>query len=119
MKINLRKIGEFCIVDLPADIFSKDNIEILKKSIEEILEQGFINILFNMDKINKIDGMGIGSLLSIQKLVVVNNASLRMYALQPYVAGMLFQTRMNKIFDIINIDNDLIEECALDNSMIA
>jgi len=120
MEINLRKIGEFCIIDLPAEIFLKSNIEFLKKAIEEILEEGFVNILLNMSKLSKIDGTGLGALLNIQKSVLLNNANMRLYDLQPYVANMLFQTRMNRIFDIVDANNEIIEECAaLDHSLIA
>lgn len=120
MEINQRKIGDFCFLDLPADVFSKTKIEFLKSAVEDILEEGFTNLMFNMSQICKIDGTAIGILLNVQKSVLFNNANMRLYNLQPYVANILYQTRMNKIFEIVEINNEMIDDFALlNNSLIA
>ena len=112
----LKKIGEFYIINLPQNAFSKENIENLKDFIDEIIDQGALNILFNMTNIEKIDGIGLGTLLNFQKIALFNEVSIRLYGLQPYVVHMLFQTRLNKVMDICQIeDESLFDETLIDD----
>lgn len=120
MEANLRKIGEFCIIDLPNNSFLKENLNQLKSSIDDIIDQGFKHILLNMTQIAKIDGLGLGALINLQKIALFNEVNLRLYSLHPYVAEIIFQTRLNRILDICQTeDNDLCEEALADNLMFA
>ncbi len=116
----LRKIGEFYIIDVPKDTFSKNKIDDLKKFISEIIDQGALNILLNMTEIEKIDGVGLGTLLNLQKLALFNEINIRLYGLQPYVMQMLFQTRLNRVLDICQAeDENLVPEALMDDILIA
>jgi len=120
MDINLRKIGELCIIDLPQNIFSQNNSVELKNVVNNLIDDGYLNILLNMANIAKIDGTGLGVLLNLQKTALYNEINIRLYGLQPYVAQIMFQTRLNKIFDICqNEDNSIFEEAFLDTALIA
>lgn len=120
MTVKLRKIGEFCIIDLAHDSFLKENISLLKDTVSEVIDQGFIHILLNMTNIAKIDGTGLGTLINLQKIALYNETNIRLYSLQPYVAEMMFQTRLNRVIDICQSeDKDLCEEALADNLMFA
>jgi len=120
MAIKLRKIGEFCIVDLASNSFETENISLLKNTINEIIDQGFKHILLNMTEITRIDGTGLGTLINFQKIAFYNEINIRLYSLQPYVAEMMFQTRLNRVLDICQSeDKDLCEEALADNLMFA
>ena len=120
MGVNFRKIGEFCIVDLPNNAFLKENIDELKSVINEIIDQGSQHILLNMVEIARIDSIGLGTLINLQKVALYNEVNLRLYNLQPYVAEMLFQTRLNRVLDICQTeDKDLCEEALKDDILIA
>lgn len=120
MGVNLRKIGEFCIVDLSGDAFVKENIALLKITIDEIIDQGFKHILLNMSQVSRIDSLGLGTLINLQKIAFYHEINIRLYSLQPYVAEMMFQTRLNRILDICQAeDEDLCEEALEDNLLFA
>lgn len=116
--INFRKIEELCIIDVPQDIFLKDNISKLKELINDVIEQGCLRIMLNMSEITKIDGASLGALLSIQRIALCNEVDIKLYSLQPYVAQILFQTRMNRIFDIFQTEDGSICEEALSDSIL-
>lgn len=118
MVISLRKIGDFCIIDLPPDIFSKEKTAELKNSIDKIIDQEFKHILLNMTKISRIDGHGLGILINFQKIAFHNNVSIRIYDLQPYVAEMLYQTRLNRVLDICQAEDENLCEEALRNDVL-
>jgi anti-anti-sigma regulatory factor len=61
MEFSYRIIGNFCIFNLPKDILLKNNINKLKSTITEIIDQGYFNILLNLSEIPRIDGTGLGA----------------------------------------------------------
>ena len=120
MEISRRIIGDYTIVDLPEDIFVEENIFKFKKFISEIIEDGHLNLLLNMNKVTKIDGPGLAALIGLQKVAFYNEAKIRLYGLQPYVAQLMYITRLNRILDICKAeDEDLCEEVLSDMVMIA
>ena len=119
MEINTRTIGDFYIVYLPNDVFLNSNSIFLKDKIVEIIDSETKNILLNMSEIASIDGVGLGALLSYQKIALYNKINIKLYNLQPYVMQMMFQTRMNKIFDICQFDHEVDEEILSDDILIA
>ena len=118
MGINFRKIGEFCIIDLAGDTFNGTNINMLKNIISEIINDGTSNILLNMSNIAKIDGAGLGTLLGLQKIAFYNEVNIKLFGLKPYVAQIIYQTRLNKVLDICQLGDDICEE-ALSDALIA
>jgi len=110
MEFSYKIIGNFCIFDLTKDIFLKNNALKLKSTINEIIEEGYTNILLNFSKISRINGAELDSLLNLQKFAYYNEINLRLYGLQPYVAQMMFQTRLNKVFDICMPEENFCEE---------
>lgn len=118
MELSHRIIGNFCIFDLPEDIFLKNNVIKLKSTINEIIDQGYSNILLNLSNISRIDGTGLGSLLNLQKFALYNGITVRLYGLQPYVAQMMFQTRLNKVFDICMPEEEFCEEALSDTLLV-
>ena len=120
MGVNLRKIGEFCIVDLKDNAFTKESIEELKTTVSEIIDQGFQHILLNMTEIPKIDSIGLGALINLQKIALYHEVNIRIYNLQPYVAEIIFQTRLNRVLDICQTEEDeFFEEALQDKILIA
>jgi len=117
MELKTRRIADFVVIDLPHDIFTDGNINYLKNTIVDLIEQGSPNILLNMIEISKIDGVGLGALLSFQKFSLYNKIRIRLYGLQPYVAQMMFQTRLNKVLDICQTEEPLHEEMLFDNML--
>jgi len=109
MTIDHKVIGELCILNLPEDIFEKGSSSALFEKINEVIEANYLNIILDMSQIKKIDGSGLGILLKMQKNAVYHNTSIRLYGLKPYVAQIIFQTRLNRILDICHNDFDISE----------
>lgn len=116
MTLNIKKTGQFCVIDLPVNIFADENSSQLKKVICEMVEQGVLDIILNLSEVQKIDGKGLGFLLNIQKIAFYNELNIRLFGLQPSVAQMIFQTRLNRIFDICQPEEEIVIE---DSALIA
>ncbi len=119
MTITHKIIGDICILNLPENILEKGNSVKLLEKVNEVIEDDFLNIILDMTEIKKIDGTGLGILLKIQKNAVYHNSSIRLYGLKPYVAQIIFQTRLNKILDICHSDFDISETVVKEDTLPA
>ncbi len=119
MTFSCKKFGEHCIIDLPHNIFTKKKIEALKITIEENTENGFKIFLLNMGQLSKINDDAIEMLLGLYKIAFYQEINLKLYNLQPYVSQLIFQTRMNIIFDICEKNDELLKNNSSLEKLIA
>jgi len=108
-KWSFTKFDDYCVIDLPKDVFEKENIEKLKALMEKLIDEGSKTFLLNMGQISKINDTGLSMLLGLYKFSFYHEISIRLYNLQSYVSQIIFQTRLNIIFDICLADDDLFK----------
>lgn len=109
MKLSERQIGEYHIIDIPKDIFNRQNVDSLKIFLNTLIEKGADKILLNFSRVPRIDGIGLGVLLSLQKIAVFNDVTISLYGLQSQVFQVFQQTRMNKILKVFQNEEDIIK----------
>jgi anti-anti-sigma factor len=108
MKWSFNKFDDCCIINLPKDVFEKENIDRLKKLMEELTDDGCKTFLLNMGQISKINDIGLGMILGLYKFSFYHEVSLKLYNLQYYISQLIFQTRLNIIFDICELDDEIL-----------
>ena len=110
MSWSVTKFDGYCIINLPKDVFENENMTLLKKSIEDLKEEGFNTFLLNMGQISKINDAGLGMILGLYKFSFYHEINIKLYNLQSYVSQIIFQTRLNIIFDICDANNELLKD---------
>ena len=108
MKWSFTKFDDYCIINLPKDVFEKENIDKLKSLMEELSDDGSKTFLLNMGQLSKINDVGLGMILGLYKFSFYHEISIRLYNLQAYVSQLIFQTRLNIIFDICELDDEML-----------
>ncbi|MEW5819534.1 MAG: STAS domain-containing protein [Cyanobacteriota bacterium] len=116
MEIKIRQNGIYSIIDLPEDILGGSLGTSIKELVSILIEKNVDNILINCEKINKIDSLGLGALLSIQKICLFNGSTVKVFNLQPQVAELLYQTRMNRLIEICLNEEEATKEPEYDQS---
>jgi anti-anti-sigma factor len=116
MEIKIRQVGNYSIIDLPEDILGGSLGNSIKELVSILVEKSVENILINCEKINKINSLGLGALLSIQKICLFNGSSVKVFNLQPQVAELLYQTRLNRLIEICSDEQDAMKEPEYDIS---
>jgi anti-anti-sigma factor len=76
--------------------------------MEELTDDGCKTFLLNMGQISKINDVGLGIILGLYKFSFYHEINIRLYNLQAYVSQLIFQTRLNIIFDICPADDELL-----------
>jgi len=116
MEIRIRQSGIYSIIDLPEDMLGSSLGNSIKELVNILIEKKVENILINCEKINKIDSLGLGTLLSIQKICLFSGSGVKVFNLQPQVAELLYQTRMNRLIDICLNEEEATKEPEFDVS---
>ncbi|MBN2443315.1 MAG: STAS domain-containing protein [Spirochaetales bacterium] len=80
MKVTIRKHSQpdALILDLDGDFDLYSSNE-FKKQIEELINQGNHNLLFNMEKVKYLDSTGIGVLIRIMLLLKPKEGKIRLF----------------------------------------
>lgn len=106
MNWSLKKFNGYCTVDLPRNIFQENMIESLKELMQDLKEKEHKIIFLNMSQIPKICSKNLALLINIYKFAEFSNIELKLYNLHSYVSHLIFQTRLNQIFDICDPANE-------------
>ncbi|MDD3150953.1 MAG: STAS domain-containing protein [Candidatus Gastranaerophilales bacterium] len=91
---------DFCYINLASNGLNSDKLNELRELVAELIDKNFKNIILNMEKISKVNKNDLETLLSIQKLAMFNNVSIKICKLQKSVTKMLLQARLDKIIEI-------------------
>ena len=119
MKWSFTKFDDYCIINLPKDVFEKENIDKLKSLMEELADDGSKTFLLNMGQLSKINDVGLGMILGLYKFSFYNEVALKLYNLQHHVSQLIFQTRLNIIFDICEPNDEILTKIESKVALVA
>jgi len=119
MKLSFTKYDDYCIIELPKNVFEQENLDTLKNLMEELTEDGCKTFLLNMGQLSRINDIGLGMILGLYKFSFYHEISIRLYNLQAPVSQLVFQTRLNIIFDICLADDELLTRNQSKSALIA
>ncbi len=72
----------------------------LKAVLQQILESGNVNVIFDFDGLRAIDSRGLGFLISVQKELRLRKGRMVMVHLTAQFAALLELTKLNRIFEV-------------------
>ena len=80
--------------------FSVEAVADFRVKINEFIEEGTVNFVFDFSCCDFIDSTGLGAIVSIYKKCVERNGSLKLKSLKPEVKKLFKLTRLDKVFEI-------------------
>lgn len=106
MEIKIRQVGKYSIIDLPKDILGGSLGTSIKELVSILIEKNIDNILINCEKIDRINSLGLGALLSIQKICLFNGSTVKVFNMKPEVSELIYQTRLNRLIEICKTEEE-------------
>jgi len=119
MDWSFTKFDDKCIINLPKDAFDKENLDELKDLMEELIEGGSKTFLLNMGQLSRVNDVALSMILGLYKFSFYHEIAIKLYNLQPYVSQLIFQTRLNIIFDICDSDDKIFDGLKNKSSLVA
>lgn len=107
MQLITKKLGDVTIVSLPGEHLDASRTEEFKRDIAPVLE-GVRFAVFDLSRLSFVDSAGIGALLSCLRRLNALEGDLKLFGLLPQVRGVFELTRMQRIFDIFDTEEEAI-----------
>jgi len=107
MEWGLRKFENKCVISLPANIFNDEIIEELKELMQDLSDSDYRVFYFDMGQTSKVNSKNLASIINVYQFAQLYDMEVKLYNLQPYVSQLIYQTRLNQIFDICDPNIDI------------
>ena len=100
MQISVRRIDKTAILELTGAIDLSSSPEVRKILLRELRESRTSRVILNLEKVKYIDSSGVASLVEGLKASRDIGSRLLLFGLSPFVRQVLQLTRLLKIFEI-------------------
>lgn len=108
VKITERLRDEVVILDLLGSVTLWGADEILPGRVSHLLEQGYSNILLNLERTPYIDSSGLGGILTARSLVTAQSGTLKLLHVAPKIRDLLVAARILPYFELFDSEDRAI-----------
>ncbi len=108
MKANVRQREGVTILDLKGKITIGAGDIVLRQTVNEALQAGARNLLFNMAGVSTVDSSGIGEMVSSYTTVTNRGGKLKLVNLPGKVADILQITQLITVFEVYDNEDEAV-----------
>jgi len=99
MKLEVSHMGDVTILKCDGSL-DADNIPVFKKSTYDMLDKGTVKFVLDASKLDFVDSMGLGVLISLLRRVKQKDGDVKIASLTPEVKTIFEITRLYRLFDV-------------------
>lgn len=108
MQIRMRKVNTIAIMDISGRVVIGDALYTLRQKVREILNEGYKQILLNMESVNYIDSSGIGELVSSYVTICTQGGKIKLVNTAQKVRNLLHITKLLTVFESYTSEEEAI-----------
>lgn len=108
MRVDVREAGRVIIVDLRGRLVAGTGDELLRDVINELLAEGWKQILLNLTEVEKIDSNGVGELVAGRKLARRFGSTLRLLVVPGRVHQVLEMGHILPVFRVFDNESEAV-----------
>lgn len=109
MEIETEQVGNVTVLYCEGSL-DADTVTHFKKTANELLERGVTNFVIDASKLNFVDSMGLGVIISLLRRVKQRDGDIKISSLTPDVKSIFEITRLHRLFDICENKAEAIEK---------
>lgn len=102
MNVRIRKFEGIAILDISGRVVIGEALYTLRSIVREMLNDGFKNILLNMESVTYIDSAGIGELVSCYTTVTTQGGAMKLVKTAAKIRDLLQMTKLLTVFESYN-----------------
>jgi anti-sigma B factor antagonist len=96
------------VIELMGSIVLGDGLTLLRDMINSAIQEGYKNILLDLEEVSYIDSAGLGELVSCNALVDAQGGDLKLVHLQKKIRGLLQITKLITIFETFEDETEAL-----------
>ena len=108
MKIEERALENVVILDLKGKLTIGEGDELLKGTIQKLMDQGHKNLLLNLEDVPYVDSAGLGEIVRTYTTVSRQGGSLKLVNLTKRITDLLAITKLLTVFDTFESEADAV-----------
>jgi len=108
MKVKQEEHGDIMVLVIQGNITIGEGDIILRKEVSKALEQGFLKIVLNLDKVKYMDSSGVGEMVAAFTTVKNKGGELKLANLHPKILDLLQITALVTVFSIYDTQKDAL-----------
>ena len=108
MKIEERALENVVILDLKGKLTIGEGDELLKGTIQKLMDQGHKNLLLNLEDVPYVDSAGLGEIVRTYTTVSRQGGSLKLVNLTKRITDLLAITKLLTVFDTFESEAEAV-----------
>lgn len=110
MHVGVRKSGDVVIVDLDGKLTAGLGDELLRETLDELLQESWTKILLNLSAVSFIDSAGVGELVAGLRKAKRSGAELKLLNAGEKVQSTLYIARLLPVFELYQDEKEALEK---------
>ncbi len=103
MNLSLKQADGYTSVDVNEERLDVQNAEEFRRHLLQLIQSGTKTVVVDLDNVRFIDSSGLGALVYALREAKLAEADLKVANVHNQVYAMFKVTRLNKIFDILEL----------------
>ena len=108
MKIEESALENVVVLDLKGKLTIGEGDELLKETIQKLMEKGHNNLLLNLEGVPYVDSAGLGEIVRTYTTVSRQGGSLKLLNLTKRITDLLAITKLLTVFDTFESEADAV-----------
>ena len=108
MEIQERALENVVVLDLKGKLTIGEGDELLKETIQKLMEQGHKQLLLNLADVPYVDSAGLGEIVRTYTTVNRQGGSLKLLNLTKRITDLLAITKLLTVFDTFESEADAV-----------
>jgi anti-sigma B factor antagonist len=100
LKASTRQKNSVLIIDIVGELRLGDGTGVLREVVNDVIGQGYKNVLLNLGSVRHIDSAGVGELMSCYTSMQNRGGRLKLMNLTKNVHNILQVTKLYTIFEV-------------------
>ncbi len=99
MKIKRKQAGDVMVLQLSGKIMGGEDQELFPTEIKNLINEGFVDVVLDMQHVEWINSIGIGILMSGFTTIKRNGGQMKFCALRERVENIFIVTQLKLVFE--------------------
>ncbi len=99
MQLATKDDGHVTILTLDGDLVIGESESLFKRTITRLLEEGKVNLLVDMRRVNFLDSSGLGALVRAMAMSQKEGGQTKLLGAAPQVRKLLEMTKLDSVFE--------------------
>ncbi|WP_421901650.1 STAS domain-containing protein [Maridesulfovibrio sp.] len=117
MELSFKQIDEITVVKIESPELNHVVSHDFQRQIQPIFEEKQFNIALDMDSVDFMDSMGIGTLITLRNKLMKEKGNIAMFNISERVKKIIDIAALHKVFDLFETEDDAVN--GLKDKMLA